>query len=72
MTARTCVIFRSSVSSRCTASTLSRIVVTGKRGPWNGSGVLLGDEEEPLPNSSVATRNSFEVSSARSAPISHS
>ena len=34
MTARRCVILRSSASRRCTASTLSRIVVTGKRGPW--------------------------------------
>jgi hypothetical protein len=38
---------RPSSSSRRTASTLSRIVVTGKRGPWNGSGELLGLEERP-------------------------
>ena len=42
------------------------MVMTGKRGPWNGSGVLLGDEELPLPNNSVATRNSSDGSSALS------
>ena len=72
MIARRCVTCSCSVSSRCTAVTLSRIVVTGKRGPCSGSGVLLGEDDEPLPNSSVATRNSFVVSSAMPGPISHS
>ena len=72
MTARRCVIFRSVTNSSCTALTLSRMVVTGNRGPWNGSGVLLGDDELPLPKSSVATRNSLVVSSASPGPISHS
>ena len=44
----------------------------GKPGPVKGSGVLLGDEECPLPNSSVATRNQRVVSSARPGPISQS
>jgi len=45
----------SRVRSSCTASTLSRMVVTGKRGPWKGSGVLLGDGVRPLPKSSEVT-----------------
>jgi len=36
------------------------------------SKLLLGEDECPLPKSSVATRKSLEVSSARSGPISHS
>lgn len=39
-----------SVSSRCWQATLSWRVVLGKRGPSWGAGVLLGDDETPLPN----------------------
>ena len=45
----------SSASTRRAASTLSRIAIAGKRGPSKGAGVLLGDEENPFANISVAT-----------------
>jgi hypothetical protein len=37
-----------------------------------GTDVLLGEEECPLPKSSVATKKSFARLSALSGPISHS
>ena len=43
--------------------------MAGKRGPSNGAGVLLGDEEKPLANISVATMKYFAGSSARPGPI---
>ena len=72
ITARRWVTCSPSTSRRCTAWTLSRIVMAGKRGPWNGSGVLLGKEDRPLPNSSLVTRNSLLGSSALPGPISQS
>ena len=55
-TARTCVTPRCS-STRRDASTLSRMAMAGKSGPACGAGVLLGDDETPLPNISVVTMN---------------
>src|SRR5262249_33579023 len=55
MTARTWRTPRPSRSTRLDASTSSRIATRGNRGPSNGAGVLLGDEDPPLPNISVAT-----------------
>ena len=54
------------------SSTLSRMVVTGNRGPSSGAGVLLGEEETPLPSSSVATTKNSAGSRARPGPIIHS
>ena len=39
-----------SVSSRCWQATLSWRVTAGKRGPSKGGGVLLGEDDRPLPN----------------------
>ena len=43
--------------------------MAGKRGPSNGFGVLLGDDEKPLANISVATMKYVAGSSARPGPI---
>ena len=47
---------RAAASTRRDASTLSRIAIAGKSGPACGAGVLLGDDDKPLPNISVAMR----------------
>jgi hypothetical protein len=39
-----------SVSSRCWQTTLSYIVTCGNAARSSGGGVLLGDEDRPLPN----------------------
>ncbi len=67
-TARTCVTPRCS-STRLDASTLSRIAIAGKSGPESGAGVLLGDDDCPLPNISVATTKYLAGSSALPGPM---
>jgi hypothetical protein len=68
-TAARCSTLSSSTSSRRISSTVSRMVVTGNRGPSNGGGVLLGEDETPLPSSSVAITKNSAGSSARPSPM---
>jgi hypothetical protein len=70
-TARTCVTPRCS-STRRDASTLSRIAIAGKSGPLCGGGVLLGDDETPLPNISVVTMKKCAGSNALPGPTTKS
>ncbi len=44
----------------------------GKRGPFQGAGVLLGEDESPLPNMFGMMMKYFSGSSALPGPISHS
>ena len=61
-----------SVISRCCARTLSAAVTCGKRGPLYGSGVLLGEDDSPLPNMLGMTMKYLAGSSAMPGPTSHS
>jgi hypothetical protein len=47
-------------------------VTLGKRGPLYGSGVLLGDDDKPLPNMLGMMMKYLSGSSAMPGPISHS
>ena len=61
-----------SVTSRCWTATLSCTAMPGNRARSNGSGVLLGEEDRPLP-SMLGTMMKYRFgSSARPSPISHS
>ena len=51
-------------SRRCWQATLSKRVTVGKRGPSQGGGVLLGEDERPLPNMLTETMNQRAGSSA--------
>lgn len=50
VTATSCSMPKCSVTSRYWHSTLSYTVMSGKRARSNGGGVLLGDDETPLPS----------------------
>ena len=61
-----------SVTSLCCAVTLSRTAMSGKRARSNGGGVLLGDEDRPLPSMFGTMMKYRAGSSAMPSPISHS
>ena len=44
-----------SVTSRCCARTLSWTVINGNRGPSNGGGLLLGDEDAEFDSMLITT-----------------
>ena len=61
-----------SVTRRCCCTTLSNAVTCGNRAALYGSGVLLGDDDRPLPNMLGMMMKYLSGSNARPRPISHS
>src|SRR5215203_1224813 len=61
-----------SVMSLCWTSTWSKKVTGGKFGPSYGRGVLLGEEDRPLPSWFGTTMKYRSGSQARALPIVHS
>ena len=51
---------------------MSRTLIRGKRARSHGGGVLLGDDERPLPNMFGTMMNQRRGSNALSSPMSHS
>jgi hypothetical protein len=61
-----------SVTNRCCSRTLSHAVTRGKRAPLYGAGMLLGDDDKPLPIMLGMMMKYLSGSSAMQGPISHS
>ena len=72
MTSGSVLIPNFSVTSRCCTRTLSQAVTCGKREPLYGSGVLLGDDDKPLPSMFGMMMKYLSGSSAMPDPTSHS